>query len=119
MVILLNVNKDVIIMKSVKGYWMETVVCSAKKGKDARLMRMLEARQEMRRRTEGCHKAWISRSVDGQPIFLVQAVYDDEVAWRKSSQRIIDELDPRDGGIDSLLSGPPLVGIFSLNEKDL
>ena len=39
-------------MNSVKNsFWLETVVCSARKGVDARLERMLEARQEMRRRT--------------------------------------------------------------------
>ena len=38
-------------MKSKNMYWLETVVCSARKGVDARLERMLEARQEMRRRT--------------------------------------------------------------------
>ena len=41
-------------MKSKNCLWLETVVCSARKGVDARLERMLEARQEMRRRTEGC-----------------------------------------------------------------
>ena len=41
-------------MNSKNSYWLETVVCSARKGVDARLERMLEARQEMRRRTEGC-----------------------------------------------------------------
>ena len=50
-------------MKSKNSYWLETVVCSARKGVDARLERMLEARQEMRRRTEGCIRAWVSRSM--------------------------------------------------------
>ena len=56
-------------------------MCSARKGVDARLERMLEARQEMRRRTEGCVRAWVSRSMDGQPMFLLQAIYDDEDCW--------------------------------------
>ena len=65
-------------MKSQKSYWMETVVCSARRGVDARLERMLEARQEMRRRTEGCVRAWVTRSMDGQPMFLLQAIYENE-----------------------------------------
>ena len=59
-------------MKSKKLFWLETVVCSARKGVDARLERMLEARQEMRRRTDGCIRAWVTRSIDKQPMFLLQ-----------------------------------------------
>lgn len=107
-------------MNSVKdSLWLETVVCSARKGVDARLERMLEARQEMRRRTEGCVRAWVSRSMDGQPMFLLQAIYDDEESWHRSAKRVAEELDSRDGGIESLLGGPPLVGIFSLDPKNL
>ena len=68
---------------------------------------MLEARQEMRRRTDGCIRAWVSRSMDGQPMFLLQAIYENEEAWHRSAKRVSDELDPRDGGIESLLGGPP------------
>lgn len=107
-------------LKSKKGrLWLETVVCSARKGVDARLERMLEARQEMRRRTEGCKRAWVSRSMDGQPMFLLQAIYDDEKSWHQSAKRISEELDSRDGGIESLLGGPPLVGIFALDPENL
>ncbi|MBT04796.1 MAG: hypothetical protein CMA92_03380 [Euryarchaeota archaeon] len=106
-------------MKSKKTLWLETVVCSSRKGVDARLERMLEARQEMRRRTDGCLKAWVSRSIDGNAMFLVQSVYEDEESWRKCSERIISELDSRDGGIESLLSGPPLVGMFAVDRKFL
>ncbi len=106
-------------MKSKKEVWLETVVCSSRKGVDARLERMLEARQEMRRRTEGCLKAWVSRSMDGNAMFLVQSIYEDEESWRNCAKRIINELDIRDGGIESLLSGPPLVGMFSLDPKYL
>ena len=107
-------------MKSAdENLWLETVVCSARKGVDARLERMLEARQEMRRRTEGCLRAWVSRSMDGQPMFLLQAVYDNQESWHRSAKRVAEELDSRDGGIESLLGGPPLVGIFALNSENL
>ena len=106
-------------MKSKNGLWLETVVCSARKGFDARLERMLEARQEMRRRTEGCIRAWVSRSMDGQSMFLLQAIYRDEESWRRCSERIANELDERDGGIETLLGGPPLVGMFSIDPDNL
>ena len=115
----LKVIQLVINMKSENSYWLETVVCSARKGVDARLERMLEARQEMRRRTDGCIRAWVSRSMDGQPMFLLQAIYKDEESWHKSARRVSDELDSRDGGIESLLGGPPLVGLFALDPKNI
>ena len=65
------------------------MVCSARKGVDARLERMLEARQEMRRRTDGCIRAWVSRSMDGQPMFLLQAIYKNEEAWHKSAKEFL------------------------------
>jgi heme-degrading monooxygenase HmoA len=98
---------------------METVVCSSRKGADARLARMLEARQEMKRRSDGCVRAWVTRSIDGQPMFLVQSIYLNEESWRNISESVNKEFDSRDGGIESLLSGPPLVGIFSLDPKNL
>ena len=106
-------------MKSKKLFWLETVVCSARKGVDARLERMLEARQEMRRRMDGCIRAWVARSIDNQPMFLLQAIYKDEESWRNSSEKVKEELDSRDGGIENLLGGPPLVGIFGLDPKKL
>lgn len=115
----LNTFEAGIIVKSKNTYWLETVVCSARKGVDARLERMLEARQEMRRRTEGCIRAWVSKSFDGQPMFLVQAIYENQESWHRCAKRVAEELDSRDGGIESLLGGPPLVGIFALNPENL
>ena len=106
-------------MKSTEIYWLETVVCSSRRGVGARLMRMLEARQEMKRRSPGCLKAWVSKSKDGQSLFLVQAIFENEEAWHLASKEILEKLDSRDGGVETLLSGPPLVGIFELPAKDL
>jgi hypothetical protein len=52
-------------------------------------------------------------------MFLVQAVYEDEAAWRRAAKRVESELDSRDGGIESLLGGPPLVGMFAISRKDI
>ena len=105
-------------MKSSK-LLLETVVCSARRGVDARLERMLNARQALRRRMDGCQFAWACRSLDGGNMFLVQAVYNDQDSWREAAEKVATELDPRDGGIESLLSGPPLIGIFEISAKDL
>ncbi|MEK9730229.1 MAG: antibiotic biosynthesis monooxygenase [Candidatus Poseidoniales archaeon] len=93
-------------------YWVETVVCSGQVGKDARLMRMLELRQEFKRRQEGCITAWIARNPDQKELFLVHSVFVSQEAWREISQKALDQLDAKDGGIESLLAGPPLVGVF-------
>ena len=37
----------------------------------------------------------------------------------RSAKRVAEELDSRDGGIETLLGGPPLVGIFSLDPENL
>ena len=106
-------------MKSKNKYWLETAICSARKGRDARLHRMLQRRQLLRKRTEGCLEAWVSKSMDGKGMFIVQAIYLDENSWRLANDRIEDELDSKDGGFQDLLSGPPLVGIFALDEEEL
>ena len=80
---------------------METVVCSPAQGKDARLLRMLNARQQFKRQRSGCLAAWYAKSSDGEPLLLVQSVF------------------ARDGGLDSCLLGPPLVGVFTVETEDL
>ena len=52
-------------------------------------------------------------------MFLLQAIYVDQESWHRSAKRVAEELDSRDGGIESLLGGPPLVGIFSLDPENL
>ncbi len=99
--------------------WMETVVCSARKGRAARLRRLLEARQALKKRCDGCIAAWVAPAIAEKNLFLVQAIFTDEKSWRLASERIAKELDPADGGIESELGGPPLVGMFNLDENDL
>ena len=48
----------------------------------------------------------------GLASFLVQAIYSTEAAWKKISVKIQEKLDSKDGGIESCLFGPPLVGMF-------
>ena len=93
---------------------LETVVCSARTGREKRLRRLLETRRAYRLRCEGCCAAWFAESSDGTPTFLVQAIFEDEEAWRRISGKISEELDPIDGGVENCLNGPPLVGMFEI-----
>ena len=102
----------------------ETVVCSGASGKEARFKRMLETRQEFKRRQPGCLAAWIAPSTDGQGLFLVHSVFQDKKSWKRISKQISEKLDSRDGGLEGVIGGPPLVGMFespldSLNLRDV
>lgn len=99
--------------------WIETVVCSARKGRSSRLQRLLESRQAFKRRKKGCLGAWLAPAAGQAGMFLVQSVYADEESWRRISDEITEELDSRDGGLESELIGPPLVGMFVVPFEDL
>ena len=98
---------------------METVVCSPAQGKDARLLRMLNTRQEFKKQKPGCIAAWYAKSSDGEPLLLVQSIFASRQDWIDISNAIIKTLDSRDGGLDSCLLGPPLVGVFTIETDDL
>ena len=98
---------------------METVVCSPAQGKDARLLRMLNTRQEFKKQKSGCLAAWYAKSSDGEPLLLVQSIFASRQDWINISNAIIETLDSRDGGLDSCLLGPPLVGVFTIETDDL
>jgi len=90
----------------------ETVVCSGAPGKEARFKRMLEVRQEFKRRQSGCLAAWIAQSSDGQELFLIHSVFQNKKSWKRISQSIAAKLDTKDGGLEALIGGPPLIGMF-------
>ena len=98
---------------------METIVCSARKGRDVRLLRLLESRQAFKNRCEGCMGAWVAPASGQKGMFLVQAIYVDEVAWKNANDRVISELDSKDGGIDVVFAGPPLIGMFTIEAEKL
>ena len=99
--------------------WVETIVCSGRKGSDARLRRMLKARQEYKRRQVGCIGAWIGLAAENKTMMLVQAAVVSEKDWRRISSEIQSTLDVEDGGIEGLLLGPPLVGVFEIPDDQL
>ena len=99
--------------------YIETVVCAGAPGKEARFLRMIEARQAFKRRQDGCLAAWTGTSIDGTAMILVQTVFEHNQAWKKISDQVVKVLDPRDGGLESVLAGPPLVGMFEIDPTHL
>ena len=83
-----------------------------------RLKKLLDTRTAFRKRSKKCQSAWVCQSADGSGTFLVQAIYVDENAWREISERIQDQLDSKDGGVEAYLNGPPLVGMFIFEEEN-
>ena len=95
-------------------YWVETIVCSGAKGKDAKLRRKLQSRQEFKRRQPGCVAAWLGHGPEKNSMFLVQSVFRSQKDWKQISDQIQQKLDPVDGGVEGLMLGPPLVGVFEI-----
>ena len=98
--------------------WLETVVCSSKKKVDARFLRILNAHQELKRRQEGCIAAWAARSVDGQPLFLVQTLYRSRKNLQEITKLVTKKMDSEYGSLESFMAGPPLVGIFQVDKDE-
>ena len=98
--------------------WMETAVLSAKSGYEARLRRMLKARSVIRKNSKGCVKSWIGETSVGKGTFILQALYDSENAIGLAL-KLVSELDEKDGGLESVLEGPPLVGVFEVEPEDV
>ena len=99
--------------------FVETVVCAGAPGKEARFLRMLESRQAYKRRQDGCLAAWTGTSIDGAGMVLVQSVFTDNIAWKRISDEVVKTLDSKDGGLESVLAGPPLVGMFEIDPDKL
>ena len=98
--------------------WLETVVCSSKKKVDARFLRILNAHQELKRRQDGCIAAWAARSVDGQPLFLVQSLYESRHNLKEITKVVSEKMDSEYGSLESFMVAPPLAGIFEVDENE-
>ena len=96
---------------------LETIVCSSHDGKEARFERILATRVEYRMRQEGCLKSWFAKSYEDDNLYIIQSIYQDKDSWREVSDKIKNHLDPKDGGIESCLIGPPLIGMFSIDSN--
>ena len=96
---------------------LETVVCSAKPGTEARLERILSSRVEFRSRQEGCINSWFAKSNDDENLFIFQTVFTDRESMISISELSQNKLDTTDGGVQSCLIGPPLVEIFEVRKE--
>ncbi len=96
---------------------LETVVCSAKPGSEARLERLLSSRVEFRNRHEDCVRSWYAKSSDDDYLFIFQTIFTDRDSMKLISESSQKKLDTSDGGVQSCLIGPPLVGIFDIGEE--
>ena len=96
---------------------LETVVCSAKPGTEARLERILSSRVEFRIRQDDCVHSWYAKSSNDEFLFIFQTIFKDRNAMKSISEMSLEILDPKDGGIQSCLIGPPLVGIFDVGKE--
>ena len=99
-------------------YWIETVVCSPKDGCQARMLRMLKARQAYKRRSDGCIAAWIASAPGGTSMHLVQSVFATREDWQRVAEEIQSTIDVKDGGLESQMLGPPLIGVFEIDEGE-
>ena len=95
-------------------YWLEIVVCSPRDGKDKRLHRLLEYRASRKKDREGCVNAWVGTAVDESGVTLACAIFEDEDAWSRVSEAVNAASDKRDGGLEAILTGPPLIGVFQI-----
>jgi len=99
-------------------YWIETVVCSSKDGCHARMLRMLKARQAFKRRSDGCIAAWVASAPGEASMHLVQSVFETREAWQRIAEEIQQTIYAKDCGLEAQMLGPPLVGVFEIDEAD-
>ena len=95
-------------------YWLEIVVCSPRSGKAKRLHRLMEYRTSRKMDCEGCVNAWVGTAVDESGVLLACAIFEDEAAWGRISEAVNAASDKRDGGLEPILTGPPIVGVFQV-----
>ena len=98
---------------------LETVVCQTVKGKEARFERMVKSRVELSKRQDGCLASWYGISNSDEYLYLIQTAYDSIEKFHEIKKLLEDTLDSNDGGLESCLSGPPLLGLFEISKDSL
>ena len=76
-----------------------------------KLKRMLESRCKVRCANGALAARWWI-AVDGESTFLLESSYVNKEGWQRANDAIQTMLDPADGGLESVLAGPPLIGLF-------
>ena len=98
---------------------LETIVCQTTKGKEARFERMIKSRIELSKRQSGCLAGWYGISNTDEYLFLIQITYESIDRFHEIKKLVESTLDPKDGGLESCLTGPPLLGLFEISEDAL
>jgi len=99
--------------------YLETVVCQAKEGKEARFESMVKSRVELAKRQNGCINSWYGKSSSDEFLFLIQTLYENLESFHIVKKTVDNTLDPKDGGLESCLAGPPLLGLFEVTPDSL
>ena len=76
--------------------YLETVVCQAKEGKEARFERMVKSRIELAKRQDGCINSWYGKSSSDEFLFLIQTVYENLESFHIVKKTVDNTLDPKD-----------------------
>ena len=96
---------------------LETIVCQTVKGKEARFGRMVKSRVELSKRQDGCVDSWYGISNSDPFLYLIQTAYVDMDKFHEIKKLIETTLDAKDGGLETCLNGPPLLGLFDIEEN--
>ena len=95
----------------------ETIVCRAKENTEARLERMIKARIEFSKRSESALNSWYGRSQTDELLFIIQTTFANLDSYHGLKSSIQQKLDSKDGGLEACFSGPPLVGMFEIDQE--
>ena len=76
-----------------------------------KLKRMLESRCKVRTANGALEARWWI-AVDSESTYLLESSYINKEGWQRANDAIARMLDPADGGLESVLAGPPLIGLF-------
>ena len=95
----------------------ETIVCRAKENTDARLERMIKTRIEFSKRSDFALNSWYGRSQSDELLFMIQTTFANLESYHELKSSIQEKLDSKDGGLEACFSGPPLVGMFEIDEN--
>ena len=76
-----------------------------------KLKRMLESRCKVRTANGALEARWWI-AVDSESTYLLESSYINKEGWQRANDAIQRMLDPADGGLESVLAGPPLIGLF-------
>ena len=79
---------------------------------------MLLARQEFKRRQDGCVGAWVGRGAEDGMMLLVQSVFQSANHWKTISDSVKATFDAKDGGLNRCCSAHHLLASSKFHLKN-